>query len=64
MSKTNLDPKTIERELKNRVKGDVASDDISRYFYSTDASVYRITPSCVVYPKDKEDEYLYATTGA
>ena len=55
MSKSNIDPKTIETELKNRVKGDVAIDDITRNFFSTDASVYRIVPSCVVYPKDKED---------
>ncbi len=55
MSKSNIDPKTIEMDLKNRVKGDVAIDDITRNFYSTDASVYRIVPSCVVYPKDKED---------
>jgi FAD/FMN-containing dehydrogenase/Fe-S oxidoreductase len=45
----------MEMELKKRVKGDVAIDDITRYFFSTDASVYRIMPSCVVYPTDKED---------
>ncbi|MFX0051337.1 MAG: FAD-binding oxidoreductase, partial [Candidatus Hermodarchaeota archaeon] len=55
MSVTKLQPQTIEKELKNRVKGEVSASDITRYFYSTDASVYRIMPSCVVFPKDKED---------
>ena len=55
MLKSVFDPKLIERELKSRIKGDIAIDDIARNFYSTDASVYRIVPSCVVYPKDKED---------
>ncbi|MFX0013060.1 MAG: FAD-linked oxidase C-terminal domain-containing protein [Promethearchaeota archaeon] len=55
MPTNKLEPKMIEMELKTRVKGDVASDEITRNFFSTDASVYRIVPSCVVYPKDKED---------
>ena len=50
MSGNILEPKIIENELKNLVKGDVASDEITRNYYSTDASVYRIVPSCVVYP--------------
>ena len=55
MSKKNLTPELIEKQLKGRIKGDVSADEITRYFYSTDASVYRIMPSCIVYPKDKED---------
>ncbi|MFW9906927.1 MAG: FAD-binding oxidoreductase, partial [Candidatus Thorarchaeota archaeon] len=55
MLKSVFDPKSIERDLKPRIQGDIAVDDISRNFYSTDASVYRIVPSCVVYPKNKED---------
>ncbi len=55
MLKSVFDPKSIERDLKSRIKGDIAIDDIARNFYSTDASVYRIVPSCIVYPKDKED---------
>ena len=55
MLKSVFDPKSIKRELKTKTKGDIAIDDISRNFYSTDASVYRIMPSCVVYPKNKEE---------
>jgi FAD/FMN-containing dehydrogenase/Fe-S oxidoreductase len=55
MLESVFDPKSIERDLKSRIQGDIATDDISRNFYSTDASVYRIVPSCVVYPKNKED---------
>lgn len=55
MSVSKLQPQTIEKELKERVRGDVSASDIARYFYSTDASIYRIMPSCVVFPKDKED---------
>ncbi|MFX1283661.1 MAG: FAD-linked oxidase C-terminal domain-containing protein [Promethearchaeota archaeon] len=50
-----FDPIQIEIDLKSRIKGDIAIDDITRNFYSTDASVYRIVPSCIVYPTDKED---------
>ena len=55
MLKSVFDPKSIETDLKSRIKGDIAIDDISRNFFSTDASVYRIVPSCVVYPKNKQD---------
>ena len=55
MSSSKLEPKIIKRELEERVKGKVAIDDITCNFYSTDASVYRVVPSCVVRPKDKED---------
>ncbi|MFX1515475.1 MAG: FAD-binding oxidoreductase, partial [Promethearchaeota archaeon] len=55
MSDIKLEPEIIKKDLEERVKGEVAIDDITRNFYSTDASVYRIVPSCVVRPKDKED---------
>ena len=55
MLESVFDPKSIERDLKLRIQGDIAIDDISRNFYSTDASVYRIVPSCIVYPKNKDD---------
>ncbi|WP_455139783.1 anaerobic glycerol-3-phosphate dehydrogenase subunit C [Candidatus Hodarchaeum mangrovi] len=55
MTVTSFKPEVVEKELKNRINGDVSASDISRYFYSTDASIYRITPTCVVYPKDKND---------
>ena len=55
MSEVSISPTQIGQDLKNRIKGKVAVDEISRYFYSTDASVYRIQPQAVVYPKDKKD---------
>ncbi|MHA1947028.1 MAG: FAD-linked oxidase C-terminal domain-containing protein [Candidatus Hodarchaeales archaeon] len=55
MSNSNLKPEFVEKKLKGKIKGEVSADEIARYFYSTDASVYRIMPTAVVYPKDKED---------
>ncbi|MHA2030976.1 MAG: FAD-binding oxidoreductase, partial [Candidatus Kariarchaeaceae archaeon] len=55
MSTSNLKPGFVEKKLKGKIKGEVSADEITRYFYSTDASVYRIMPTAVVYPKDKED---------
>ncbi|MGA1862737.1 anaerobic glycerol-3-phosphate dehydrogenase subunit C [Deferribacter thermophilus] len=42
-------------ELHESVKGDVYTDKLRRYMHSTDGSIYRVEPSCVVYPKDEED---------
>lgn len=55
MSTPSFTPETIGGRLSGRIKGEVDSNEITRYIYSTDASVYRIMPSCVVYPKDKDD---------
>ncbi|MHA2054099.1 MAG: FAD-linked oxidase C-terminal domain-containing protein [Candidatus Hodarchaeales archaeon] len=55
MSEVSLSPTQIGHDLKKRINGKVAVDEISRYFYSTDASIYRIPPQGVVYPKDKKD---------
>jgi FAD/FMN-containing dehydrogenase/Fe-S oxidoreductase len=55
MSSSNLKPELIKNNLTGRIKGEVSIDEITRYFYSTDASVYRIMPTAVVYPKDKDD---------
>lgn len=55
MNGTQLNLQTIERELRSRIKGEVSISEITRYCYSTDASVYRVMPSCVVFPKDKDD---------
>ena len=55
MTEMVLTPWGITQELKNRLKGEIKEDKVTRYLYSTDASVYRIQPSCVVYPKDKSD---------
>ncbi|KAA0258259.1 anaerobic glycerol-3-phosphate dehydrogenase subunit C [Deferribacter autotrophicus] len=42
-------------ELHEIIKGDVYTDKLRRYMHSTDGSIYRVEPSCVVYPKDEED---------
>jgi len=47
--------KKIEKELKGIIKGEVLFDDITRTIYSTGASIYKIKPTGVVIPKDKED---------
>ncbi|NKA17012.1 MAG: FAD-binding oxidoreductase, partial [Alphaproteobacteria bacterium] len=45
----------IGRELQSLVKGEVLFDDFSRGRYSTDASIYQITPIGIVIPKDTND---------
>ncbi|MBT4501590.1 MAG: FAD-binding protein, partial [Gemmatimonadetes bacterium] len=47
--------KDLEHELRQRVKGDVLFDDVSRGIYATDASIYQITPTALVLPRDRED---------
>ncbi|NND16747.1 MAG: FAD-binding oxidoreductase, partial [Eudoraea sp.] len=41
--------------LKDRLSGELLTDDLSRMIYSTDASVYRKTPLAVAYPKSNDD---------
>jgi FAD/FMN-containing dehydrogenase/Fe-S oxidoreductase len=41
--------------LETKVDGDVRTDDYSRLFYSTDASIYQVQPHAVVIPKSRED---------
>ncbi|MEB2787321.1 FAD-binding oxidoreductase [Algoriphagus persicinus] len=45
----------LSAELKNKIKGDVLSDQYSLGMYATDASIYQIQPQVVVLPKDEED---------
>ena len=42
-------------ELKKKLHGDLKYDPVTRVIYSTDASVYKETPLCVVWPKNKDD---------
>ncbi|MHA1409135.1 MAG: FAD-binding and (Fe-S)-binding domain-containing protein [Candidatus Odinarchaeia archaeon] len=44
---------SLKRELG--FKGDILLDEVSRNSLNSDASIYEITPSIVVYPKDVED---------
>ncbi len=45
----------LERELAQRISGDVRFDAVSRALYATDASVYQIVPLGVVVPRTRED---------
>ncbi|QDV91552.1 putative FAD-linked oxidoreductase [Phycisphaerae bacterium RAS2] len=42
-------------ELRGRIRGEVRADRLSRALYSTDASIYQMTPSGVVLPRTVED---------
>jgi FAD/FMN-containing dehydrogenase/Fe-S oxidoreductase len=45
----------IAADLANVVRGEVFADILHRVAYSTDASIYRIMPECVVAPRDVGD---------
>ena len=45
----------IAKEIQGRVRGTVLFDDFSRGRYSTDSSLYQITPVGVVVPRDTND---------
>ena len=45
----------IKSDLSQIIKGDILTDIIHRAAYSTDASIYRILPQCVIMPKDAND---------
>jgi FAD/FMN-containing dehydrogenase/Fe-S oxidoreductase len=49
------DQSQIAGDLARIVRGDVFADILHRVAYSTDASIYRIVPQCVVAPRDKTD---------
>ncbi|MDO1500628.1 FAD-linked oxidase C-terminal domain-containing protein [Winogradskyella maritima] len=42
-------------QLKQALTGDLFFDDLHRRIYATDASVYKIIPKAVAYPKTSED---------
>jgi len=48
-------PEEIAADLSKVVRGDVYADIVHRAAYSTDASIYRIVPACVVAPRDAGD---------
>ncbi len=41
--------------LKQKIKGDIATDDATLTTYSHDASLFEVKPQVVVFPKDAED---------
>lgn len=49
-----MNPELIE-ELKQTIKGDVATDDATLTEYSHDASLFELKPRLVVFPRDEKD---------
>src|SRR3712207_1905508 len=45
----------LERKLARALKGDVRFDAFTRGRYATDASIYQIMPTGVVFPKNADD---------
>jgi FAD/FMN-containing dehydrogenase len=43
------------KQIKQIIKGDVAADAETKNRFSKDASIYKVTPEVVVFPKDVED---------
>ncbi|MHC4324926.1 MAG: FAD-binding and (Fe-S)-binding domain-containing protein, partial [Planctomycetota bacterium] len=63
----NKEPEQIASDLAGVVRGDVFVDILHRAAYSTDASIYRIVPECLVVPRDADDVAAvvkYAVAGA
>jgi len=48
----------IFRELRETISGEVHTDPLRRYLLSTDGSIFRVQPACVVYPRVAEDVLL------
>jgi FAD/FMN-containing dehydrogenase/Fe-S oxidoreductase len=54
----------FERALRDRIRGDVSFDEVTRGIYGTDASMYQITPIAVVLPRDEADVRAAVKTAA
>ena len=54
MTKQKLSSEQLAR-FATAIAGDVLSDELSRAMYSTDASVFQITPALVVCPRNTKD---------
>lgn len=61
---SNFDPSRLDAELRRKIKGEVYFDDVTRYLYSTDASLYEIQPVGVVVARDKDDVVQAIRTAA
>jgi len=55
MGAMNESPEQVSADLAKVVRGDVFADILHRAAYSSDASIYRIVPACVVAPRDTPD---------
>jgi FAD/FMN-containing dehydrogenase/Fe-S oxidoreductase len=60
----NLSPSRLETELRRKIKGEVYFDEVTRYLYSTDASLYEIQPVGVVVARDPDDVVQAIRTAA
>ncbi|MBL7134753.1 MAG: FAD-binding protein, partial [Phycisphaerae bacterium] len=54
-NEVSSDQGAFEGQLRAAVRGEVYFDDVTRGLYATDASMYQITPVCVVMPRDEAD---------
>lgn len=45
----------LQKDLGGVIKGDIDVSDVTRHFYSHDASLFELIPEAVVFPKDAED---------
>ena len=45
----------LENEIKKSIQGEVKFDDVYRQMYSTDGSIYSMTPIGVTLPKTPDD---------
>jgi FAD/FMN-containing dehydrogenase/Fe-S oxidoreductase len=46
---------SLAEQLRRDLAGEVRFDDYTRQLYARDASMYAITPRCVVFPRDVDD---------
>lgn len=54
--KTKIQIKSdLENDLRKNIQGEVKFDDVYRQMYSTDGSIYSITPIGVTLPKNSDD---------
>ena len=61
---TNLNLSQVETELRRKIKGEVYFDEVTRYLYSTDASLYQMQPVGVVVARDQDDVVQAIRTAA
>jgi len=50
-----IEPATLHRYLREKIRGEVYADRVSRGIYATDASHYQMMPVCVACPVDEAD---------
>ncbi|WP_146392616.1 FAD-binding and (Fe-S)-binding domain-containing protein [Allorhodopirellula solitaria] len=53
--RTDLDRQRLHDDLRGLVEGEVLCDDVSLQLYASDASIYQVSPLCVVRPRSAAD---------